>query len=168
MFSKLFKLPTLLIMKTNPKNLFAALLVGVVFISCEPSFNPENCSGEDSLQIETFYNEEFQQFPCAIQLDDESFGIRNFIIKSQEEFENIMSCNAGSPLIDFNEYFVLAGRFRYKDSASLQSQSVIICDNRLVYNVEIQKSILNSITNTFYYLVISREYINYEIIFNVN
>lgn len=155
-------------MNSIGKNLIISLLVAKALISCEPSFDLENCTGENGMQVETFYNEEFQQFPCGIQLDDESFGTRNFIIKTQEEFENLITCNAGAPTIDFNEYFVLAGRFRYKDVANLQSQSVILCENRLVYNVEIQKTILNSITNTFYYQVISKEYINYEIIFNVN
>lgn len=150
------------------KPLLILLSVLVTFVSCEPSFDLEKCLGEDAFLVETFYNEELLQFPCAILLEDESYGARNFIITTQDEFDEILICNDGFPSIDFNQYFVLAGRFRYRDDASLQSQSVILCENRLVYNVEIKKSILNSISNTFYYQVVDREYLNKEIIFNVN
>lgn len=155
-------------MNSIRKNSIISLLVGTALISCEPSFDPEKCLGEDPFLVETFYNEELLQFPCAILLEDESYGARNFIITTQDEFDEIFNCNDGFPTIDFNQYFVLAGRFRYRDDASLQSQSVILCENKLVYNVEIKKSILNSISNVFYYQVVDREYLNRDIIFNVN
>lgn len=155
-------------MKKQLKLILYLLSTALVWFGCEPNFDPEKCLGEDAFLVETFYNEELLQFPCAILPEDESYGARNFIITTQDEFDETFICNDGFPTIDFNQYFVLAGRFRYRDDASLQSQSVILCENKLVYNVEIKKSILNSITNVFYYQVVDREYLNKDIIFNVN
>ena len=47
----IFSLPTLK-MKLRSKVLVMILLLGVIQISCEPQFIPENCTGEDKTLLE--------------------------------------------------------------------------------------------------------------------
>jgi hypothetical protein len=154
-------------MKTKLKISLSLLFLWLAIGGCEPSFDSEKCEGENTLLVESYFSKEINEFPCGLTNLDEKAKQINLIIETKSDFEKYFSCNEGFPDIDFNKYFILAGRYTHKNCAVLINQNVVICENTLVYNVNIQAQICNGISDVYYYQIVLRDYLKYKIKFNV-
>ncbi len=141
------------------------LLVGATF-SCHNE-NFQNCEAGDTQQLETFYKDEFEEIPCSLQNIDAEVNEVNLIIKDQTDFEEYFSCSDQFPDIDFDKYFILAGRYRHYNCAGLDSQEVLVCKNKVVFRVRMLKQDCHAFTNVFYAVVLEKGYSSLPVAFDV-
>ena len=98
-----FKTSNLMNMNLVGKTLLISLFVAVTLISCEPSFDLENCTPENRFLLDSgdLGSLEF----CSINLGEKNVN-RKLIIKSQREFENSIICSPEYSEIDFDNNFI--------------------------------------------------------------
>ncbi|WP_019596727.1 MULTISPECIES: hypothetical protein [Rhodonellum] len=154
-------------MKNQFKSVTILLLLTVLLGSCQEESLNQSCEGENSQRIETFYNEELENLPCSIQHINPDTREVNLVIKSQADYIKYFTCNTELPAIDFEKYFILAGRYRHHQCAEFNRQQVFICNNKLIYKVEMHELICAAFTNVFYVTVIERKYEGLQVVFDV-
>lgn len=134
---------------------------------CQNECIPQDCSGDNAQSIETFYSEEFAGAPCGLQNIDNDKKEVNLILTTQTDFDKYFNCAAQLPVIDFDNYFILAGMYRHHQCAVFDSQSVSVCNNKIKYSVTMLEQDCQAITSVFYATVIEKEYNNLPIDFDV-
>ncbi len=149
--------------KTMPILILFTLLSG----SCQEEAMILNCEGENVQRIDTFYDDELENIPCSIQNINPDTKEVNLVIKTQADYEKYFTCSNELPVIDFEKYFILAGRYRHQQCAVFDRQQVLLCNNKLIYKVEMLELICASFTNVFYATVIEREYEGLSVVFDV-
>ena len=127
----------------------------------------QNCDGDNAQQLQTFYNDEFSNIPCSLQSIDNSDKEVNLIIKTQADYEKYFICSFQPPAVDFDKYFILAGRYRHHQCAVFDSQQTLLCENKLFYKVRMLPQDCQAITNVFYFAVIDRQHVNLPVVFDV-
>jgi hypothetical protein len=155
----------------NAKRLFPLALAGALMLmsmGCGEELNT-NCDGDNAQPIETFFDSDFDSAICQLNAQniDQSEKETHLIIKTQNDFERYVNCTEDVPEIDFNEYFILAGMYRHHQCAVFDRQEVLLCNNRIVYEVELFEQICAALTNVSYFVVIDRQYENLPFVFNV-
>jgi hypothetical protein len=148
-------------MKNALRVLLNLLVFGFAF-GCEEK---TVCDGEMAFQVQTFLTEEFEA--CGLQNLDHRQKEVNLIIKTQAEFEKYVSCQPQSDPIDFNEFFLLAGRYKHQQCVRFDRQEVTICENRIFYTVNLMEQDCYSISDVFYFALIDRKFEDLEVKFNV-
>ena len=131
-------------------------------VSCHNENLPPECD-----VIETFYNDEFENITCSLQNINTDDQTVNLLIKTQADYEKYFICSTQLPAIDFEKYFILAGRYRHHQCAVFDSQQMLLCNNRIVYRVRILELICAAFTNVYYFAVIDRQYENLPVEFDV-
>lgn len=154
-------------MKNKSKAVTILLLLSVLSGSCQEESMIQNCEGENGQRIETFYNEELENLPCSLQNINPDTREVNLIIKTQADYIKYITCSAELPAIDFEKYFILAGRYRHHNCAVFDRQQVLLCNNRLIYKVKMREQICNAFTNVYYFAVIERKYEGLQVVFDV-
>ncbi len=154
-------------MKEKSKAVIILLLLSVLSGSCQEETMIQNCEGENGQRIETFYNEELREIPCSMQHINPDTREVNLVIKTQADYEKYFTCIAELPTLDFTKYFILAGRYRHHNCAVFDRQQVLLCNNKLIYKVEMLEQICNAFTNVFYVTVIERKYEGLQVVFDV-
>ncbi|MDO9553746.1 hypothetical protein [Rhodonellum sp.] len=154
-------------MKSKSKAVTILLLLTVLSGSCQEESMIQNCEGENGQRIETFYNEELREIPCSIQNINPDTREVNLVIKTQADYDKYFTCSAELPTVDFEKYFILAGRYRHHQCAEFNRQQVFICNNKLIYKVEMHELICAAFTNVFYVTVIERKYEGLQVVFDV-
>jgi hypothetical protein len=152
-------------MKTKFKISFSILFLWIA-IGCELSFDPENCTGENKVALEPINVEGLNFEGCGF-LDATNEQEYRVIIKSKAEFEKYINCSTISSLVDFNKYFILAGSYNHRQCAILDNQQVSICNDILVYNVNLREQDCFATTRVNYLVVIKNKYINLPVKFEV-
>jgi hypothetical protein len=135
--------------------------------SCQKEEVVQSCEGDNASQIETFYNEEFDENPCSLQNISADEEVLNLVIKTQVDYEKHFTCSNQLPPVDFEKYFILAGRYRHIQCAILDNQQVLMCDNKLFYKVRMLLQDCQAITNVFYVKVVEKKYENLPVAFDV-
>jgi hypothetical protein len=151
-------------MNSIGKNSIISLFVGIVLISCEPSFDLENCTLENRFILESgeLSSLEF----CSLNLGEESVN-RKLVIKSQREFENSLICSPEYSEIDFDTNFILLGSYSHSQCIEISSQTTYICNSRLVYEVLLIETWCQFPTVLEFGKIISKDYEDLKIIFDV-
>ena len=142
-------------------------LLGALLICCQNEVMTENCTGENTKILNTFYSDEFAVVPCSLQNIDSEVREVNLVIKNQKDFENYITCSAQLPEIDFEKYFILAGMYKHNQCAVFDSQQVLLCNNRIVYRVGMLEQVCAAFTNVYYFAVIDRQHVNLPVVFDV-
>jgi hypothetical protein len=155
----------------NTNRLLPFALAGALMLmgmGCGEELNT-NCDGDNAQPIETFFDSDFDSAICQLNAQniDQSEKETHLIIKTQNDFERYVNCTEDVPEIDFNEYFILAGMYRHHQCTVFDRQEVLLCDNRIVYKVELLEQICAALTNVSYFVVIDRQYENLPFVFNV-
>jgi hypothetical protein len=127
----------------------------------------QNCEGDNVQHIDFSYLDEFKNTPCALQNINTEGQVVNLIIKTLSDYEKYITCSSQRPVIDFEKYLILAGRYRHHQCAVLDNQQVQICNNKLIYKVTMLEHDCQAITDVFYITAIEREYENIPIVFDV-
>jgi len=157
-------------MRTNYNNLKRCILllifIGSISVSCGEDVS-QNCEGDTAQPIETFYEPEFEEVNCILQNTDPNEKEVHLIIKNQEGYETYFSCIEGLPAIDFDEYFILAGVYGHHQCAVFDNQSVVLCENRLIYRVRLQEKDCFALTDIHYFTVLSKGHENSKIKFDI-
>ncbi len=152
------------------KNIFitwiSLLLLTVLTGSCQKEVT-QNCEGDGAQQVETFYNVAFENIPCSLHNIDADDKVVNLVIKTQADYENYFTCSTQLPDVDFDLYFILAGRYRHSNCAIFDSQQVLLCNNKILYRVGMLEQACQAITDVFYVTVIERSYESLSIEFDV-
>jgi hypothetical protein len=153
------------------KNLFRAYIIFLISTtlssSCEDQSAAQNCDSSNPQQIETFLNDEFANNPCSIQNISTEEKEVNLVIKTQADYEKYFICSFGLPVVDFDKYFILAGRYQHFQCAIFDNQQVLLCNNIIIYKVSMERQVCQAITNVFYSVVIERQFENLDIEFDV-
>ena len=151
------------------KNKFfiAILILAGGMVNCQQEILTQNCEGDNGKYIETFYTDEYEDIPCSLQNIDAEIKEVNLIVTSQVDYERFFSCSSQLPLIDFDKYLILVGRYRNNNCAVLDSQQVLICDNRIIFRVRILEQDCHAFTNVFYVTVIEKRYNTLPVKFDV-
>jgi hypothetical protein len=157
-------------MKTLKKHLKQCLLpmvaVLVLGMGCGEDV-AQNCDGDNAQPIETFYESDFEEVNCQLQNTDANGKEVHLIIKNQDEYETYFSCIDGLPAIDFDDYIILAGVYSHHQCAIFDRQSLVICDNQLIYRVRLQEQDCFALTDIQYFTVLSKVHESNEIKFDV-
>ncbi len=143
------------------------LLLSVLSGSCQEESMIQNCEGENGQRIDTFYNEELGNLPCSLQNINPDTKEVNLIIKTKADYEKYFTCSAELPTLDFEKYFILAGRYRHHQCAVFDRQQVLLCNNKLIYKVEMLELICAAFTDVYYFTVIERKYEGLQVVFDV-
>lgn len=139
----------------------------VLTLSCEKAEAPVNCENMNGNVIDSFENLLFEDMTCLIQNINPDQGTVNLEIKTQSDYENYFACSSPLPEIDFENYFILAGRYRHRQCAVFDSQQVLLCNNRIVYRVRMLEQICAAFTNVYYFTVLEKKYSNWPVEFDV-
>lgn len=142
------------------------MLLSILTGSCQQEEVIQNCEGDNTQYLETFYSEEFLSIPCGLQNIESDENEVNLVITNQTDFEKYFTC-AEQLDIDFEEFFILAGMYRHRQCAVFDSQQVLFCNNKIVYRVRILEQICAAFTNVYYFAVIDRQYKNLPVVFDV-
>jgi hypothetical protein len=142
-------------------NLLAAL---TFMVSCQ---RDNLCEGDDSQQVETFYEDELSATLCSLLNTDSPKKMVNLVITSQTDFEKYVGCGAQTPAIDFEKYFILTGMYRHHQCARFDNQQVLLCNSKIVYRVRILEQDCHAPTSVFYVAVVERKYDNLNVVFDV-
>lgn len=140
-------------------------LIMLTFYSCKEEF--KDCTGDNAQSIDTYYENEFENAFCQLQNIDDSKEETHLIIKSQSDYEKYVSCTEKLPTIDFDEYLVLAGVYRHHQCALFNWQSVVLCENEIIYRVRLLEQDCQILTSITYFNVISKEFDENKIEFDV-
>lgn len=155
--------------KTNRLLPFALVVFLMLMgMGCEEEI-ATNCEGDNAQPVETFFTEDFEIATCQLNAEniDHSEKETHLIIKTQSDFEKYVSCTENAPTIDFDEYFVLAGIYRHQQCAIFDRQSVVLCEERLIYRVRLLEQDCLAITSVTYFTVISKDHDSKEVEFDV-
>ena len=134
---------------------------------CEKD-EPLECSGDSAEQVDAFYNEEFATMQCFLRNIGTTEKHVNLIIETQSDYEKYFDCTSTPPIVDFEKYSMLAGRFQHHQCARFDSQQVLLCNNKLYYKVGLREQDCQAITNVFYMVVIEKKHENTAVTFEVN
>lgn len=154
-------------MKTLNSITSSILLLILLTTGCQNESVPQDCSGDNAQSIETFYSEELASIPCGLQNIESTEKEVNLIIANQVDLEKYFTCSEQLPEIDFNKYFILAGRYTHNNCAVFDSQQVSICNNKVIYKVKMLEQVCQAITSVFYATVIEKKYSNLPVDFDV-
>lgn len=154
-------------MKTLKNSMGSILFLIILAFGCQNENLPQDCSGEDAQYLETFYFEELASIPCALQNIESTEKEVNLRIESQADLEKYFTCHEQLPEIDFEGYFILAGRFTHHQCAMFDNQQIFFCNNKVVYRVKLVEQDCLAITSVFYAIVIEKKYSNFSIEFDV-
>jgi hypothetical protein len=136
-------------------------------VSCHKEALIPNCEGDNAYHIGTFYSDEFRDTPCSLQNVSTDDKVVNHVIKTQGDYEKYIACGIQRPAVDFEKYYILAGRYRHNYGAKLYTQQVLICNNKIIYEVRLEGQDSNTFMDVFYATVIERKYVNMSIEFDV-
>lgn|SRR5690554_3780860 len=143
------------------------LFLPLLTFGCQDESIPQDCAGDKTQFIETFYSEEFASIPCGLQNAESDEKEVNLVITTQTDFEKYFTCSAQLPVIDFDKYLIFAGTYRHHQCAVFDSQSVSVCNNKINYRVTILEQACDAFTSIFYATVIEKEYIYLPVNFDV-
>ena len=132
---------------------FSILFLTGLTVSCRN----ENLSPECEV-IETFYNDEFENIPCSLQNINTDDQTVNLVIKTQADYEKYFICGTQLPAVDFDKYFILAGRYRHNNCAVFDNQQVLLCNNKIIYRVRMLEQVCHSFTDVYYATAIEKKY----------
>lgn len=157
-------------MKANENKLQQGILliifIGLINVSCREDVS-QNCEGDTAQPVETFYEADFEEVNCSLQNTNPNQKEVHLIIRNQDEYETYFSCIEELPAVDFDEYFILAGVYNHYQCAVFDSQSVVICNNRLIYRIRLLEQICGALTSVPYFTVLNKKHVNTEIKFDV-
>ena len=148
-------------------------VVSLLFLTnlggCDKDEGIQTCQGDTAQQVQTYYNDEFRDIPCSLQNISASASdkVVNLVIKTQADYEKYFICSYQPPAVDFEKYFILAGRYRHHQCAVFDNQQVLLCNNKIVYRVAMLEQICAAFTNVYYFAVIDRQYENLPVVFDV-
>ncbi len=127
-----------------------------------------DCTGESNqVSFETLLSSSASEI-CGLKNIDNNELTVNLIIKSQSEYENYISCSPSSPVVDFNEKTLLAGRMKTPNEDRIINQSVTFdCNGNYLYNVEIGYGIATHPIDVYYFAVIPKILPETRIDFNI-
>ncbi|RZS95388.1 hypothetical protein [Cecembia calidifontis] len=148
-------------------NLVVSLLLLANIGGCDDDAGIQTCEGDNAQQVQTYYNDEFRDIPCSLQNINTNDKVVNLVIKTQADYEKYFICSFQPPVVDFDKYFILAGRYRHHQCAVFDSQQTLICENKLYYKVRMLEQICAAFTNVHYFAVIDRQYENLPVVFEV-
>lgn len=154
-------------MKALKTTAVSILLLTVFVTSCQNEVVTQNCEGDNAQFLETFYSEEFTSVPCSLQNIESDVKEVNLIISSQPDFEKYFTCFEQFPEIDFEKYFILAGRYTHNNCAVFESQQISICNNKIIYKVRMLEQECHAITSVYYATVLEKKYNSLPVDFNV-
>ena len=155
-------------MKTLKNTSVITLLLILTATSCHhETVTQKNCEGDNTTVLKTFYSEEFSSVPCNLQNIESGNKEVNLVITKQEDLEKYFTCHEQLPKIDFDAYFILAGRYTHNNCAVFASQQVLICNNRIIYKVRMLRQDCTAITSVFYATVIEKKYNTLPVDFDV-
>jgi len=155
-------------MKTLKTIVVSLLLFTALATGCHNEGITQNCQGGDSATpVEAFYSDEFASIPCGLQNVESDDKEINLVITNQADLEKYFTCHEQLPEIDFDKYFILAGRYTHHQCAVFDTQSVSICNGRIVYKVYILEQICAAFTSVFYASVLEKKHSNLPVDFDV-
>lgn len=135
----------------------------LIFIGCQDLPDRKSCQEDNRLYVPSL-DESETTFQTCYYTKDENF---NLIIDSQKVLDKHFSCQEDFE-IDFDNYFILAGRYTYKSCFSIISEELFICNNTLIYQVNLNELVCDAVTTENYFKVIERKYYKRKIHFDVN
>jgi len=154
-------------MKTLKTITVSILLLTVLATSCQNEVVTQNCVGDNVQLLQTFYSEEFATVPCSLQNIESTDKEVNLVISNQTDFEKYFTCTQLLPEIDFEKYFILAGRYKHNNCAVFDSQQVLICQNKIIYKVKLLEQDCKAITSVYYATVIEIKYNSIPVEFDI-
>jgi hypothetical protein len=154
-------------MKNILKALTILLTSTALSSSCQKEDVVQKCEGDNAQQIETFYNDEFENIPCSVQNINTDDKVVDLVIKTQADYKKYFTCSTQLPDVDFEKYIILAGRYRHNQCAVFDNQQVLMCDDKIFYKVRMLVQDCQAITNVYYVTVIERKYENVPVIFDI-
>jgi hypothetical protein len=147
-------------------NTLASLLLLWNIAGCDNQPETPVCEEGDVRYLQTFFNDEFGRAACRLQGIDPNTQVVNFVIRNQVDYEKHVVCGQ-PPAVDFEKYFLLAGRYRHHQCAIFGEQQVMLCNNKIVYRVRMIQHDCLSFTNVWYFAVIEKRYENLPVVFDV-
>jgi len=154
-------------MKTKIHIASCVFLLLLLTISCQNETALQDCSGDTAQYLQTFYSDEFANIPCTLQNIESTEKEVSVRIEDQSDLEKYFSCAEQLPKIDFDKYIIIAGRYRHHQCAILESQQVLLCNNKIFYKVRMLEQACAAFTNVYYFAVIDRAYENLPVEFDV-
>ena len=154
-------------MKTLNNITSSILLLTLLTTSCQNESIPQDCNGDNTQLLETFYSDEFEGIQCSLQNVENDQKEVNLVITNQTSLEKYLSCSTQLPSIDFDKYFILAGVYRHHQCALFDSQQVSVCNNKIIYKVRMLEQICQAAMPVFYITVIEKKYSNLPVEFDV-
>jgi hypothetical protein len=154
-------------MKTLNNITSSILLLTLLTTGCQNESIPQSCDGDNAQYLETFYSEEFAGIPCELQNIESDKKEVNLVITNQVDLKKYFTCFEQLPEIDFDKYFILAGRYTHNNCAVFDSQQVSICNNKIIFKVKMLEQVCHAVTSVFYATVIEKKYSNLPVDFDV-
>jgi hypothetical protein len=140
------------------------LLIPAFAFICSDDAEPKCSGAEESVQITEFKGAD-GTVPCRIY--DKPSG-STFIIQTQTEFDDLMTCYSEFSPIDFNKSTVLAGLYQTGATDKVLEQTVVrICDD-YTYHVEIGGGIGAYSVTVFYVAIVPKLATTTKVKFDVN
>ncbi|SHM63548.1 hypothetical protein SAMN04488057_102412 [Cyclobacterium lianum] len=149
-------------------NLITKLLLSylpvLLFLGCSLNEPDPNCNITEPVPFEAL---EMDDVRCMLQNIDENEEETSLIIENRDDFENFISCNGEITEIDFEDFFILAGRTSLPVCGRLKNQEVSLNCGKIGYHIEIGKLVCHKPTDVFYFAVIPIAYREFPIEFRI-
>lgn len=158
---------TIVIMKTLKNAKVSLLFLTLFAFGCQNESVPQDCSDDNGQFLETFYSEELGSIQCGLQNIESTEKEVNLIITNQVDLQKYLTCFELLPEIDFDKYFILAGRYTHNNCAVFDSQQVSLCNNKVIYKIKMLEQACHAITSVFYATVIEKKYSKLTVDFDV-
>lgn len=134
-------------------------IIDAVIIELPNGLPPFECTGGAPESIATFYVDEIGNSVCRAQIQNlgltsNSGRATGIIINNQAAYDKYLTCAATKPVIDFENYFILAGLYRHNSCASLKQYEVKLCDDKLIFRIDMLKGLCAGPNNVIFLMVV--------------
>ena len=148
-------------------------IIDAVIIELPDGVPPFECTGDATELISTFYASEIANGACRAMVQNLGLTANSsrgtgIIIKNQAAYEKSLTCAVSQPVIDFENYFVLAGFYRHSSCATFKQHTVMLCDGKIVFSIDMLKGLCAGPNNVIFSMVaIKKMYITKEILIDM-
>ncbi|HRO69312.1 MAG TPA: hypothetical protein PK951_03000 [Chitinophagaceae bacterium] len=148
-------------------------IIDAVIIELPNGLPPFECTGGAPESIATFYVDEIGNSVCRAQIQNlgltsNSGRATGIIINNQAAYDKYLTCAAAKPVIDFDNYFILAGLYRHSSCVSFKQHEVKLCDDKLIFRIDMLKGLCAGPNNVIFSMVaIKKIYSKREIIIDM-
>ena len=140
----------------------------VLLYSCQDDWL-KRCEDDNSKQVD-FKDLRIEGIrECVLQNIDNSSKEVNKKLDNRDDLEKHLNCSyEGLEYeFDFEEYFILTGKFSHHQCAGLMGHTVFICNSKLVYQVNIVQLDCQAFETVYYGVLVPRIYQDLSVVFDV-